>query len=51
MIPPNTQNAPHSIIKMLFIALGPQQLFRLVGVGISNFLDPEEVSAQPALFG
>jgi DNA polymerase-4 len=33
------------------VALGPQQRFRLVGVGLSNFLDPEEASAQPALFG
>jgi DNA polymerase IV len=33
------------------VALGPQQRFRLVGVGVSNFLDPEDVSAQPALFG
>jgi len=32
------------------VALGPQQRFRLVGVGLSNFLDPEDVSAQPALF-
>jgi len=33
------------------VALGPQQRFRLVGVGVSNFLDPVDVSAQPALFG
>jgi DNA polymerase-4 len=33
------------------VALGPQQRFRLVGVGVSNFLDPEDISAQPALFG
>lgn len=33
------------------VALGPQQRFRLVGVGVSNFLDPEGISAQPALFG
>jgi DNA polymerase-4 len=32
------------------VALGPQQRFRLVGVGLSNFLDREDVSAQPALF-
>jgi DNA polymerase IV len=32
------------------VALGPQQRFRLVGVGVSNFLDPENISAQPALF-
>jgi DNA polymerase IV len=33
------------------VALGPQQRFRLVGVGVSNFLDPEDISSQPALFG
>jgi DNA polymerase IV len=33
------------------VALGPQQRFRLVGVGVSNFLEPEDISAQPALFG
>jgi len=32
------------------VALGPQQRFRLVGVGVSNFLDPEDVAAQPPLF-
>ena len=32
------------------VAHGPHQRFRLVGVGISNFLDPEDVSAQPPLF-
>jgi DNA polymerase IV len=32
------------------VVLGPQQRFRLVGVGLSNFLDPQDVSAQPALF-
>ena len=33
------------------VALGPQQRFRLVGVGVSNFLDPEDISDQPVLFG
>ena len=33
------------------VALGPQQRFRLVGVGVSNFLEPEDIPAQPALFG
>jgi DNA polymerase-4 len=33
------------------IALGPTQRFRLVGVGLSNFHDPDDASAQPALFG
>jgi DNA polymerase-4 len=32
------------------VALGPQQRFRLVGVGLSNFLEPEDISAQLALF-
>ena len=32
------------------VALGPQQRFRLVGVGLSNFRDPEDLSAQAALF-
>jgi DNA polymerase IV len=32
------------------VALGPQQRFRLVGVGLSNFLEPEDLSAQAALF-
>jgi len=33
------------------VALGPQQGFRLLGVGLSNFLDPQDISAQPLLFG
>lgn len=32
------------------VGLNPQQRFRLVGVGLSNFRDPEDASAQPALF-
>jgi DNA polymerase-4 len=32
------------------VDLGSQQRFRLVGVGLSNFREPEETSAQPALF-
>jgi DNA polymerase IV len=32
------------------VALGPQQRYRLVGVGLSNFREPEQVAAQPALF-
>jgi DNA polymerase-4 len=30
--------------------LGPQQRFRLVGVGLSNFREPDEASKQPVLF-
>jgi len=32
------------------IDLSPKQRFRLVGVGLSNFHDPDEASVQPALF-
>jgi DNA polymerase IV len=32
------------------VGLNPQQRFRLVGVGLSNFNDPADASAQPALF-
>jgi DNA polymerase-4 len=32
------------------VGLSPNQRFRLVGVGLSNFCDAEDVSAQPALF-
>ena len=33
------------------VTLGPRQRFRLVGVGLSNFLDPRDPPDQPALFG
>jgi len=32
------------------VDLGPQQRYRLVGVGLSNFRDSEETAAQPDLF-
>jgi len=32
------------------VDLGSKQLFRLVGVGLSNFRDPDNACAQPALF-
>ncbi len=32
------------------VGLGTGQKFRLVGVGLSNFLRPEEVSVEPGLF-
>src|SRR5437667_3302668 len=32
------------------VGLSPHQRFRLVGVGLSNFCDSENASAQPALF-
>jgi DNA polymerase IV len=33
------------------VGLNPEQRFRLVGVGLCNFRDPEAVPAQPGLFG
>jgi DNA polymerase IV len=33
------------------VGLDPKQRFRLVGVGLSNFREPEDVAAQPGLFG
>jgi len=32
------------------VALGQQQRYRLVGVGLSNFLEAEQTAAQPVLF-
>lgn len=32
------------------VSLGSEQRFRLVGVGLSNFFEPEDLSSQPALF-
>ena len=32
------------------VDLGPQQRYRLVGIGLSNFQDEEEAAAQPELF-
>ncbi len=32
------------------VDLGPQQRYRLVGVGLSNFQEPEETVAEPVLF-
>src|SRR5215472_9924806 len=32
------------------VGLHPEQRFRLVGVGLSNFHDPKDAGAQPALF-
>jgi DNA polymerase IV len=32
------------------VALGPQQRYRLVGVGLSNFREPQQDAVQPALF-
>jgi DNA polymerase-4 len=32
------------------VDLGPQQRYRLVGVGLSNFHEPDDPTAQPVLF-
>jgi len=32
------------------VTLEPRQRFRLVGVGLSNFFEPQDLSAQPGLF-
>jgi hypothetical protein len=32
------------------VTLGPAQRYRLVGVGLSNFREAEEIGPQPALF-
>ena len=32
------------------VTLGPQQRYRLVGVGLSNFREAEQIGPQPALF-
>jgi len=41
-------NVALSLLKR--VGLSPPQRFRLVGVGLSNFCDPENASAQPTLF-
>ena len=50
---------PASCEELISIALslrgrvdaGPNRLFRLVGVGLGNFREPEDASSQPGLFG
>jgi DNA polymerase-4 len=32
------------------VDLGPEQRYRLVGVGLSNFQEPDDTAAQPVLF-
>jgi hypothetical protein len=32
------------------VTLGPQEHYRLVGVGLSNFREAEQIGPQPALF-
>jgi DNA polymerase-4 len=50
--PPSSCEELTSIVLSLRerVELSPKQRFRLVGVGLSNFRDPEEATAQPALF-
>src|SRR5689334_2008528 len=50
--PPSSREELTSIALSLRdrVGLNPQQRFRLVGVGLSNFSDSEDASAQPALF-
>jgi DNA polymerase-4 len=52
-IPPSSCEELTSIALCLRgrVELNPKQRFRLVGVGLSNFHDPEDVAAQPMLFG
>jgi DNA polymerase-4 len=33
------------------VELDPQQRYRLVGIGLSNFRDAQETESQPVLFG
>jgi DNA polymerase-4 len=50
--PPSSQEELTDIALKLRerVDLGPQQRYRLVGVGLSNFRESEERIAQPALF-
>lgn len=50
--PPTSCEELTSIALMLRdrVGMNPAQRFRLVGVGLSNFRDPEDTSAQPVLF-
>jgi DNA polymerase-4 len=50
--PPGSCEALTSIALALEerVNLGPQQRFRLVGVGLSNFAEPEDFAGQPGLF-
>ena len=52
VIPPSSCEELTNIALSLLqrVGLNPRQRFRLVGVGLSNFHDPEDASAQPDLF-
>ena len=53
-----SESSPSSCTQLIEIALKlrervdlyPQQRYRLVGIGLSNFREPDEGDAQPALF-
>ena len=51
-IPPSTSEQLTEIALHLRekVDLGPQQHFRLVGVGLSNFEEPADAKMQPTLF-
>jgi DNA polymerase-4 len=51
-LPPSSSEELASIALSLRsrVALNAKQRFRLVGVGLSNFRDPEDAAAQPTLF-
>lgn len=51
-LPPASSEELTSIALLLRerVGLGSQQRFRLVGVGLSNFREPEDIPAQSALF-
>ena len=52
-LPPDScQELTDIALKLLEkVDLGPQQRYRLVGVGLSNFMLPEDRDTQPDLFG
>jgi DNA polymerase-4 len=51
-LPPSSQEELTAIALSLRerVTLPPIQRFRLVGVGLSNFIDPEDTTTQPGLF-
>jgi DNA polymerase IV len=51
-VPPASCEELTSIALMLRerVGLSPKQRFRLIGVGLSNFREPEDAPAQPDLF-
>jgi DNA polymerase-4 len=51
-LPPSSCEELTNIVLLLRerVRLGPEQRFRLVGVGLSNFRDPDDTPVQPSLF-